>query len=270
MDGYRFLALDIDGTLVNSKKEITPAVRAEIRKLQVAGLPVALVSGRPLEGIIHVAKELDFWSYHCYILPFNGGKIIDCRTDKVVYSQAISIPLAHEVCKAAVEFDVAIVTYKDGCIVSSHPDNEYTQFESRITRMPVRGVESMEKEMNFQPDKFLFVGEPDKLEKLLPIMQEKFAGRLNIFRSEPFFMEIVPLGIDKAQSLARLLGSMGMSSAELVACGDGFNDVSMVNYAGMGVAMENACDATKEVADYIAPSCDKDGVAVVVKKFFRA
>lgn len=269
MSEYRFLALDIDGTLVNTKKEITPAVKAEIRKLQEAGTPVALVSGRPVEGIIHVAEELDFSSYHCYILAFNGGKIIDCRTNEVVYNQAIPVPLAHEVCRLAEELDVAVVTYKDGCIISSRPDNKYTQVESYVTKMPIRGVESMEKEVTFQPDKFLFVGEPEKLEELLPVVQDRFSGRLGVFRSEPFFMEIVPLGIDKAQSLDRLLASLGMSSGQLVACGDGFNDVSMVDYAGMGVAMGNACNETKEVADYIAPSCDEDGVAVAVRKFFE-
>ena len=99
-------------------------------------------------------------------------------------------------------------------------------------------------------------------------MQKRFEDRLNIFRSEPFFMEIVPIGIDKAKSLDRLLDKLGMDSTKLVACGDGFNDVSMVNFAGMGVAMANACAETKAVANYIAPSCDEDGVADAIKKFF--
>lgn len=76
------------------------------------------------------------------------------------------------------------------------------------------------------------------------------------------------MGIDKAKSLDRLLDKLGMDSTKLVACGDGFNDVSMVNFAGMGVAMANACAETKAVANYIAPSCDEDGVADAIKKFF--
>ena len=76
------------------------------------------------------------------------------------------------------------------------------------------------------------------------------------------------MGIDKAKSLDRLLDNLGMDSTKLVACGDGFNDVSMVNFAGMGVAMGNACAETKAVANYIGPSCDEDGVADAIKKFF--
>lgn len=268
MSEYKFLALDIDGTLTNSKKEITPAVHSEIRRLQENGIPVALVSGRPVLGIKHVADELDFSSYNCYIFAFNGGKVIDCRTNEVVFSQPIPIPLAHEVCQAAEEYNMAIVTYKGQYIIASEPENQYTKQESYITRIPVRGVESMEEEIDFEPDKFLFVGEPSRLEALLPVMQKRFEGRLNIFRSEPFFMEIVPLGIDKAKSLDRLLETLHMDSSQLVACGDGFNDVSMVNFAGMGVAMGNACEETKAVANYIAPSCDEDGVADAIRKFF--
>lgn len=268
MGEYGFLALDIDGTVTNSKKEITPGVRSEIRRIQEAGIPVALVSGRPTKGIEHVAAELEFDKYESYILAFNGGKIIECKSGKVVYNQAIPIALAKEVCRAAAEYNVPIVTYKNDEIIATEPDNKYTRIEAYVTHMNTRGVESMEAEMDFTPDKFLFVDEPERLEQLLPIMKERFEDRLNIFRSEPFFMEIVPMGIDKAKSLDRLLDKLGMDSTKLVACGDGFNDVSMVNFAGMGVAMENACAETKAVANYIAPSCDEDGVADAIRKFF--
>ncbi len=268
MGEYKFLALDIDGTVTNSNKEITPAVKAEIRRLQDADIPVALVSGRPAPGIKHVAAELDFSEYNCYILAFNGGKIIDSKTNKVIYNQTISLDLAHEVCRVAKDYDVAVVTYRGDEIVSTNPENQYTRIEAYVTKMPVRGVEDMEKELDYEPDKFLFVGEPTYLESILSEMQKRFEDRLNIFRSEPYFMEIVPLGIDKAKSLDRLLDMLGMSSSHLVACGDGFNDVSMVNFAGMGVAMANACAETKAVANYIAPSNDEDGVADAIKKFF--
>ena len=106
MSEYGFLALDIDGTVVNSKKEITSVVKGEINRIQEAGVPVALVSGRPTKGIEHVAAELDFDKYESYILAFNGGKIIECSSGKVVYNQTIPLSLSKEVCKAAVEYAV--------------------------------------------------------------------------------------------------------------------------------------------------------------------
>ena len=144
MSEYGFLALDFDGTVTNSKKEITPGVRSEIRRIQEAGVPVALVSGRPTKGIEHVAAELDFDKYESYILAFNGGKIIECKSGKVVYNQTIPVELAKEVCQAAAEYDVPIVTYKNDEIIATEPDNKYTRIEAYVTHMNTRGVESME------------------------------------------------------------------------------------------------------------------------------
>ena len=149
MNEYGFLALDIDGTVVNSKKEISPAVKAEINRIQEAGIPVALVSGRPTKGIEHIAAELNFDKYESYILAFNGGKIIECSTGKVVYNQTIPVALAKEVCRVAKEYNVPIVTYRDDEIVATEPENKYTKIEAHLTHMDVRGVESMEAEMDF-------------------------------------------------------------------------------------------------------------------------
>ena len=107
------------------------------------------------------------------------------------------------------------------------------------------------------------------LEGILPQMQKEFGDVLNIFRSEPFFMELTPPGIDKAKSLGRLLDITGIKREEFIACGDGFNDVSMIEFAGLGVAMANAQDAVKAVADEITLSNDEDGVALIVEKYMK-
>ena len=107
------------------------------------------------------------------------------------------------------------------------------------------------------------------LEGILPKMQKEFGDVLNIFRSEPYFMELTPPGVDKAKSLERLLKLTGVEREELIACGDGFNDVSMIQYAGLGVAMANAQDAVKAVADEVTLSNDEDGVALIVEKYMK-
>lgn len=92
---------------------------------------------------------------------------------------------------------------------------------------------------------------------------------LNIYLSEPFFLEIMPKNIDKAQSLQKLLNSIGLTANEMICCGDGFNDLSMIEYAGLGVAMENAQPIIKETADFITRSNDEDGVLHVIDTFMR-
>ena len=91
-----------------------------------------------------------------------------------------------------------------------------------------------------------------------------------VYRSEPYFLEVLPKGIDKAQSLERLLQHLGMTKEEMIACGDGYNDLTMIQYAGLGVAMENAVLPVRKAADYITASNNEDGVGLVVEKFMLA
>ena len=98
-------------------------------------------------------------------------------------------------------------------------------------------------------------------------MKARLGKPFSIYRSEPYFLEIMPKGIDKAQSLERLLETIGLGREQMIACGDGYNDLTMIRYAGLGVAMENAILPLKNVADYITLSNNDDGIAHVVEKF---
>lgn len=266
---YKILALDIDGTLLNSNKEITPAVRKAIENLQDRNVPILIVSGRPAQGIMHVADGLRLKEKGGYILSYNGGKIINCKNNEEVYSCSISNDLYKEVCEYTINMNASLLTYEGDYIITEKPDNPYVDIESKVVRMPVKKVDNILERLDFPVDKFLLVGEPDYMRSQVERMAEHFQGRLNVFQSEPFFIEIVPLGIDKASSLNKLLPMLDIKREELVACGDGLNDVTMIDYAGMGVAMANACKEVKEVADYITSSCDEDGVAKAIYKFFE-
>lgn len=265
---YKILALDIDGTLVNKKKEITSKVKTAVNNLQDKNIPVLIASGRPLEGIMPVANKLDFSAKGGYILAFNGGKIVNAKTNEVVYSQSINMEYVPGICDFARENKLTILTYKDGKIIATDKEDEFLKIEARINNMEVLQVENLKEEIKEEPDKFLIVGPPHIMEKQVINMAEKFEGRLNIFRSEPFFIEVVPMGIDKAKSLEVLLSKLGLTNKDLVACGDGRNDVTMIEYAGMGVAMDNACEEVKAVSNYITASNDEDGVALAIEKFF--
>lgn len=267
-DKYKILALDIDGTLTNSKKEINPAVFNAVRRLQNADIPVLLVSGRPEKGIEHVARELGFYEYGGYVFAYNGGKIINKKNGEVILNQTLPKDMVLPVCRYIKDKNVTILTYDGDDIVTENPDDKYAMKEITLTHMNVRKVDDFEKAMSFPVNKFLITGEPDYLAELVEEMAEEFSPRLNIFRSEPYFIEVVPTGIDKALSLSKLLEMFGLSKENLVACGDGHNDVTMIDYAGMGVAMENACDEVKRVANYITKSNDEDGVAFAIDKFF--
>ncbi len=264
---YKMLVLDLDGTLTNKKKEITPYTKEVLIKAQQAGVKIVLASGRPTYGIIPLAKELELDQYNGFILAFNGGQIIECHTGKTIYQKTFEKEEVNLLDKLAKENKVAVLTYEDKFIITEKKEDKYVQIESMITHMKIKEVKSFSEYVNFPVTKCLLVEDGDYLAKVEKKIKDVVGNMLSVYRSEPYFLEIMPQNVDKAASLRRLLRYLGLSKEEMIACGDGFNDQSMIEYAGLGVAMRNAQEEVKKVADYVAPSNDEEGVAHVVTKF---
>lgn len=264
---YKLIVLDLDGTLTNSEKEITPRTKAALMQAQEAGVKVILASGRPVAGIAPLAEELQLKRYGGFILAFNGGKIIDCKEQKTVCESILPGHLIPELHRIAGENGVTILSYNDRAIITENPDDPYVAVEANLNKMPVERAASFPAAICFPVPKCLIVGDAEKIVRLETLIQQRFGGAISAYRSEPFFLEVMPLNIDKAQSLGRLLDLIGIGRAETIACGDGYNDLTMIRFAGLGVAMANAQPAVREAADYITLSNEEDGVAQVVDKF---
>lgn len=263
---YKIIALDIDGTLTNSCKEITPATRNSLIDFQRRGGKVVLASGRPTMGIVPYAEALKLSKFGGYILSYNGGCIVDCSSGNTLFQDKLPLEVVPEICSAIRNKPVGINTYEDDKIIAGNQVNSYTELECRINGMKLKYVEDFVSYVNFDITKCLIQGDPEEIVKLEKELSERYKGRLGIFRSEAFFLEIVPDGIDKAKSIGRLLGILGLTHEECAACGDGFNDISMIEYAGLGVAMANAKQPVKDAADYITLSNDQDGIAHLLKR----
>lgn len=266
---YEMLVLDLDGTLTNSEKKITPPTKQALIEIQQCGKKVVLASGRPTPGVLLLADELHLKDYGSFILSFNGARIINCATNEVIYNKILPasvIPTVYDIVK---QFDVDILTYSEDAIISGIKPNEYTELESRINSLPIQQVDNFVEYVNSPVNKLLITGDPAITEKLEGILKEKFHKFLNIYRSDSFFLEVMPQNIDKANSLQKLLNSVGLTADQMICCGDGFNDLTMIEYAGLGVAMANAQDIVKENADFITKSNDEDGVLYVINQFMR-
>lgn len=261
------LVLDLDGTLTNSEKKITPTTKAALRKVQELGKHIVLASGRPTYGIVPLAEELELAKYGGYILSFNGARIINCRTNEVIYNKCL-LPEYIAPIHAYIENTKAnLVTYTDTEIISAFEPAEETYQEAFITKMPVKEVEDFVSFVDFPINKMLITGKGDLLARLEDELKAIYHSSLSIYRSEPFFLEIMPQNIDKAKSLQRLLSSLGLTANEMICCGDGYNDITMIEYAGLGVAMANAQAPILDIANYVTKSNDEDGVAHVIEKF---
>lgn len=264
---YEILVLDIDGTLTNSSKKISQKTLEAILAIQERGHTVVLASGRPTPGILSLAKELKLSSYNGFILSYNGGKIINCSTNEIIYQKLLAKELIPSLYQAAIEHNVGIMSYENNCIIAGTPIDKYIEIEARINNIPIKKVDNFIDYMNFDVNKCIMTAEGKYLEKIEPIIRERYKDTLNIYRSEPYFLEIMPKDIDKAYSLGKLLNHLGLSKEQMISCGDGYNDLTMIEYAGMGVAMANARDVVKNAANFITLSNDEDGVAHVIHEF---
>ena len=162
--------------------------------------------------------------------------------------------------------DFAIVTYHQEFVLTERPNDEYVLKEALLNVMKIKPVSHFLSSVTFPVTKCMIVGDPSRLVVLEKEMFDQLKGRMEVYRSESYFLELVPKGIDKAASLKILLSDIGLSTDEMIACGDGFNDIPMIKLAGMGVAMANAQPEVREHADFITLSNDEDGIAQVVKK----
>ena len=264
---YKMIVFDLDGTLTNDKKEITPRTKEALMQAQTAGVHIVLASGRPTYGIVPLAEELKLKENGGFILAFNGGKIIDCSNDKVLFEQKLDeqlVPLLYqEVMKAGLE----ILTYQGEGIAATNKNDKYVEHEAFINKMPIVQYDDFLNQLVYPINKCLIVGDPTPLHKLELRLAKELEGKMEVYRSADFFLECVPLGIDKARSLDRLISTLGIQRKEVIACGDGYNDLSMIRFAGLGVAMANEAKDIQSEADFVTLSNEEDGVAHVVERF---
>lgn len=266
----KLLALDIDGTLTNTQKDITPATLEKIIEAQEKGHIVAIASGRPLPGIRKIADTIELDRFGGYVLAFNGGRIVDYSTGEVVYQAVLDNDVVRDIYDYCLKAGCGMVTYDGDRVITGTDIDGYMTFEASINHMEIMRIDNFRKYIDFPLNKCLLTADPDKAEKIEQELAEKFGDQLNIFRSEPYFVEIMPPNVHKATSLEKLLEVLDMDRKDLVTCGDGYNDLTMIEYAGVGVAMANAQDIVKEHADYITLSNDEDGLVPVVDKFILA
>lgn len=264
---YKLLVLDLDGTLTNSQKEITPHTLETLIRAQEKGIKIVLASGRPTYGVAPIADKLRLADFEGYILSYNGGEIVDWKTKEKLLEKELEASVLPYLYECATRNRFAIVTYHNEFVVTEYPEDEYVQKEALLNVMKLQKVDNFLEAIRFPIVKCMIVGEPTKLAILEQEMAESLKNKMGVYRSEPYFLELVPKGIDKAQSLSVLLKELDIAREEVIACGDGFNDLPLIKFAGLGVAMENAQPIVREHADYITYSNDKDGVAHVVEEF---
>lgn len=264
----KYLILDVDGTLTNSKKEISDKTLEALLGIERNGHKIVIASGRPTPGIKWIVDELKLKEYGGYALCFNGAKVLDLKTGDIIYQNIFPRECIAPMYEYALSHDMGMVTYEGDTVIHGTRADEYMKAEAGLNFMELRWVNDFPNYVTFDVNKCLFTAAPDVAPELERELVETYRDKLSIYRSEEFFIEAMPLGVDKAASLDRLFTAIGVDVEDTVACGDGFNDMSMIQYANVGVCMKNGQQAVKEVADYVTERTnDEDGLCEAIDKF---
>lgn len=268
---YKLLVLDVDGTLLNSEKEISKQTLATLLKVQQMGIRIVLASGRSAYGLRDLIDKLELKNNGGYLLSYNGGQIIDVKNDEILFEKRIDPKMFPFLEKEARKNACGIFTYHKDQLITTNPENIHIQNEAKLNGMDILVVDKLSEAVDFSPCKCVLVSDDEKaLVGLKDHMRKRLAGVLDVYRSEPFFLEIVPEFIDKGNTLGVLIEKLGIGAEEVMAIGDGRRDFSMIQLSGLGVAMGNAQDSIQACADFVTESNDNDGVAVAVQKFIIA
>lgn len=268
---YKLLVLDVDGTLLNDEREISKRTLAALLKVQQMGVRIVLASGRPTYGLMPLAKTLELGNYGGFVLSYNGCQIIKAQNGEILFERRINPEMLPYLEKKARKNGFAIFTYHDDTLITDSPDNEYIKNEALLNNLKIIREDEFSTAIDFAPCKYMLVSDKEKaLIGLEQHWEKRLAGTLDAFRSEPYFLEVVPCGVNKANTLGALLEHLGVTREEVIAVGDGVCDVTMLQLAGMGVAMGHSQDSVKVCADYVTASNEEDGVALAVEKLILA
>ena len=260
------IAVDIDGTLTNSRGELTPRTRYALLEAQRLGKRVIIASGRHPMGVYSFARDLMLDRYDGFMMSYNGGKIIRCANDETVTAKLFPREYLNDIVSVLNDSNITVSISDDKKIYANTKVNDYTYLEPEITFTEMVVCEDFVAEIKFPFNKLLLAGEPDELDRYQEILRARYDGLLDIYKSAPYFLEIMPLGVSKGSMLPILLDKLGFRREELIAFGDNYNDMTMIGYAGMGVAMANAEPELKKIANHICDSNDEDGVAKTIEQ----
>lgn len=264
---YKLLVLDVDGTLLNSQREISKRTIATLRKVQSIGIKVALASGRPTYGILPLAKAIDLGTYDGYIISYNGAQVMSARTGEVVFERAIDPQMLPYLEKKAGKMQMTMAYYNGDEVVSTDIQNQYVVDEAAMNGMKLREVPQLSLDVEDWPaEVMLFCDSEEELSSLEKHMQSHLNGVMDTIHSNPYMLEVVGYQVGKSYAMSALVQKMGIALDEVIAIGDGAADINMIQMAGTGIAMANATEGVRLCADFTTLSNDEDGAAVAIER----
>ena len=260
---YKLMAVDMDGTLLNDSKEISPRTAQAIKKAVAQGFLFTLCTGRPIQG---VERYSQFLGLQAPLITYNGAMIIRSDTKEILYKQELLPEDIHKILKFGRDYDTTMCIWSGNRLYGNVLNDRIHAYKKNAGLEPVL-MEDEELLIRQGVTKILWIDTEEKIQQIQEEIPDDAFSQVTFCTSQTTYLEFFNSQVSKAKAMERLGQLFNIRQEEMIAVGDGLNDLPMIEYAGLGVAMANACPEVLEVADYITSSCDEEGVARAIEQF---
>lgn len=263
----KLVAIDIDGTLVNNNREITPEVFEAIQKAKAAGVKIVIATGRPLLGVKNILESLNLLDTGDYVITYNGALVQATATGEAFIDEPLTYDDYLDIEMESRRLDTPLHSITMSTIYTHNRNiSKYSINEAYITGLPLkyRTAEEMSKH---EIIKMMYIDEPEKLDATIAKLPQRFRERYTIVKSTPFYLEILNKNASKGLAVQHLAEKLGISHEETMAIGDEENDHSMLEAVGNPVVMANGNPELKKIAKYITKSNEESGVAHAINEW---
>lgn len=265
----KLIAIDIDGTLLNEKNELAPRTIQALNAATAKGIKVVLTTGRPLTGVKPYLQALGLTGDEQYVITFNGA-LSQTVSGNIITKETITYQDYRDIEALSRQLDVHFHVEDEQLIYTAHAlIPKYSIGESYLVNMQIQYMPVADMAVK-DYSKGMMIDEIDVINRVAKEVPAEFHERFYIVQSTPFFLEFLNKAASKANALAELSAKLGIDQSETMALGDQNNDLPMLKWAGLGVAMGNGTDEAKAAADVITATNAEDGVAQAVEKYVLA
>ncbi|EOL50796.1 Cof-type HAD-IIB family hydrolase [Enterococcus caccae] len=264
----KLVAIDLDGTLLDSKKEISARNKEALAQAKAAGVKIVICTGRPLAAIGIYLDALNLRDNGDYSITFNGGLVQKNDTGEIIEKATMPLENVHDLFELASSLNVPLDILSDGLVLQLPTTKDYESLYSQLNKLlTYESHELAQLTADRIYNKAVIAVDQTYLDEQIQKIPDPFYDRYEIIKTRSNLLEFMPKGITKAYGISLLARDLGIKQEEIMTIGDEENDLPMIEYAGLGVAMENAVPRVKDLADVITDTNDNDGVAQAVEKF---
>lgn len=267
-NNVRLVVCDIDGTLVNDARQMTPRTREAIQKLHQKGILFGLASGRPVNDLKLYQKKWELSFSFDLLIGMNGSELWDGKTKKLYSFYLLKKEWMKEIIDMMSIFDLNPFIYKDSVMMALRLDDEMKQSKARNGKevVVVKNVSELYAEDNA---KILYRIPLDRIDEIESYARRHIKNDYKVFKTQPTMIEFAHMKTDKANALKKYCELYSISPKEVVAFGDASNDEGMLQYSGIGICMQNGIETTKQISDIVLDKTNnEEGVAYCIEKNF--